>query len=1303
MALPYFYKYKFTNTAFNANTGKIYDIDLTGGTAPYTVYWYGPSGYTSGPHITNPSTDITGLTAGLYTGVVTDNIAQSSNTIVEIGKRLELILSAGVTDYSCVNSGPTCKIKVFSFQHSLGCFRYDLYNGLTIVQTYTGCTGDEVYEFSGISDSSYIIKATELSEITKFYTHVSGCTTDDVQIGDTTNPDSIISGWSRFCFFANALDGALPIIKSGIDNTGYIASGTSGNYFYTGNTNPYYLGEYALVMDEGDDVGPSAATNNRRFYYNSIIKKFVVEIDVAGAGIYQWSTFNPTVELSLSGNPTSTNYLTSSINWSTSNLTSNQFTVSGINNTVVTASTKILNAGGNPKMILCSQNSALINGFYSPCEYLNYTHEVTIGSTDFDDDNIGIVLAGFRDRDAIYGVKDITHTLMLTFNIAFKRMGIYYNSGQSAYSFTDGLTGYSPTVYVTGNTPYTGFTDGFEEQGFVRVKITRSGDNGEFFRIQMTDTMGNNSGIQTRATKNVGTSNPYNPKYEFSFSLLDKTTWLSAPTYATGSELTKFLGSQRYGYSTQSQRQSNFFDLNFSGQENSIIAMEQFEIGSSIDEPVVISSGFTGSCQQCITICSGIFTKQTIDNVSTDIKIISDDGTDLSNCFIMLPEIICDPKPHLDLTNCGCEIIGEDSALSLCIDVNERNTNTACTVNDSFNIILNPNGNDGVLYNVDNFETCTLNIAFDYLFKFNCAKLFNVLYPNPNDIVNTGCTTILDVFEKLDVSIILNVISGSTLLNIYEENFFSPIGSGNLYEYVKNTSGNTGFFVTSNDINGIILGPTEQNCPIISDNIVDNLWIESNLPNTPVGQKTFINNVNVESFNSDWLNLNINITDDDILKQLVGKKIKLTLKFNHICSDLCILLDNIRLNKVCNKISSNTINITKSPGFELDRIIDNKKSWKTNKIIEQRVFDIKKNNGTQPIRQTDYIVNDERLVINTKEIDLDINIASAIENDVWSFITDNLDLLDGCGSGNTCCTPNCINNSCCGDNKIDFNDLLTQPLSSVTTVEDFVYFIASELIDVKNRQTITGYATLKALYDRYLNSSLYSSNFSSSFNYLSIDNFAKLVGSYWVDIVEQVVPATTIWGSTKVYSNTIFDQQKFAYKSYTLQLCGNPLVENIVLSPIVNACHTANTITTMLSANTAPLQTVVKSICDVVCIIQGNSGSEFIGKVKTAACDDVIIINECNLSVNITTHTGGTADTYVIGGEAPYKYYWSNGQTTSSASGLTNGTYTLTIIDKKCCGITVTFIYSDLDCGNKQFMDGDCFYFMDGQTYDFMN
>jgi uncharacterized coiled-coil protein SlyX len=50
--------------------------------------------------------------------------------------------------------------------------------------------------------------------------------------------------------------------------------------------------------------------------------------------------------------------------------------------------------------------------------------------------------------------------------------------------------------------------------------------------------------------------------------------------------------------------------------------------------------------------------------------------------------------------------------------------------------------------------------------------------------------------------------------------------------------------------------------------------------------------------------------------------------------------------------------------------------------------------------------------------------------------------------------------------------------------------------------------------------------------------FMDKIGDYWLDLIEQVVPATTIWegcdNSGKIYRNTIFDQNKFKYKKYSL-------------------------------------------------------------------------------------------------------------------------------------------------------------------------
>ncbi len=127
---------------------------------------------------------------------------------------------------------------------------------------------------------------------------------------------------------------------------------------------------------------------------------------------------------------------------------------------------------------------------------------------------------------------------------------------------------------------------------------------------------------------------------------------------------------------------------------------------------------------------------------------------------------------------------------------------------------------------------------------------------------------------------------------------------------------------------------------------------------------------------------------------------------------------------------------------------------------------------------------------------------------------------------------------CCGDDfTVDFNSLLTEPITNATTNEKFDNYLTTELIDVKDRKTLSGYPTIRALYDRYVNSSYYAGVQSSAYDYRKMDGIANMVGTYWVDMIEQVIPATTIWGSTKIYSNTMFHQQKFMYKKGTLFTC----------------------------------------------------------------------------------------------------------------------------------------------------------------------
>ena len=370
-------------------------------------------------------------------------------------------------------------------------------------------------------------------------------------------------------------------------------------WFYTGATatrltdssKDWYQPNVPLAQQaahEGQDVGPTAISktiaNAGTFYWSTKIKRFVVLFYTAVVGSnYQWVTYNPRNNQGKEANPSAATGLTSSTNWGCQPITNNQFTISGTNNTVVSAKTKQMDNGVGSCMIQCTSNSGIANGFISSCSYLNYTHEVTLGSTDTDDDTIGLYLAWFRDNLGEYGPKNVSHNLALTFSnkngAAAPVIQLLYNYGNSASSISS-INNEQPwnstftPVLGTSPSPYRFVSsNNFNAQGNVRVRVTRSGQQGELFKIQMTDTMGNTGATQTHASSFIGQTNDYNPDYELNFSLLNSTTWTGRTTsvksdLVTGTELNKFLGSQSYGYNTSSQPKTQFFDIAFTGYQS---------------------------------------------------------------------------------------------------------------------------------------------------------------------------------------------------------------------------------------------------------------------------------------------------------------------------------------------------------------------------------------------------------------------------------------------------------------------------------------------------------------------------------------------------------------------------------------------------------------------------------------------------------------------------------------------------------------------------------------------------------------
>lgn len=190
----------------------------------------------------------------------------------------------------------------------------------------------------------------------------------------------------------------------------------------------------------------------------------------------------------------------------------------------------------------------------------------------------------------------------------------------------------------------------------------------------------------------------------------------------------------------------------------------------------------------------------------------------------------------------------------------------------------------------------------------------------------------------------------------------------------------------------------------------------------------------------------------------------------------------------------------------------------------------------------------------------------------------------------------CLYKKCTEELCLDFNDLFTSEYTGLTTVNQFNDVLTSELINVRCRKISSSYPTLQALYRRYLKSRVYCEQESSEFTYDDMIDFAGLIGNYWIELFEQVIPSTTIWTANYIYGNTLYDQQKFKYRSGSVFPCSvSTVYEGIIpFNPTSQNDVPVHSDVYVLSD-----EGLCKSFitCDDIYYYNGDCGSEFIGTV----------------------------------------------------------------------------------------------------------
>ena len=200
--------------------------------------------------------------------------------------------------------------------------------------------------------------------------------------------------------------------------------------------------------------------------------------------------------------------------------------------------------------------------------------------------------------------------------------------------------------------------------------------------------------------------------------------------------------------------------------------------------------------------------------------------------------------------------------------------------------------------------------------------------------------------------------------------------------------------------------------------------------------------------------------------------------------------------------------------FNLRKEIDNNKSWTNTETGLRSNLDGRMN--------AVYYTENDKLVLNVKNIDLFLNPAQGLVYDVWDM-------------------SNRYGYPISGDNYINLpirggvDDTTVSSRPRTQTFFEFAQTFWINMINVRNRMYTSngktgGYPTLESVYWKYLQSQENIGVENNNFNYENMIEYVMGIGDYWVRLVEQMVPASTIWNSGVKYENSIFHRQKMVWR-----------------------------------------------------------------------------------------------------------------------------------------------------------------------------
>jgi hypothetical protein len=202
-------------------------------------------------------------------------------------------------------------------------------------------------------------------------------------------------------------------------------------------------------------------------------------------------------------------------------------------------------------------------------------------------------------------------------------------------------------------------------------------------------------------------------------------------------------------------------------------------------------------------------------------------------------------------------------------------------------------------------------------------------------------------------------------------------------------------------------------------------------------------------------------------------------------------------------------------GYTLRQVVDNNKSW----LADDDKIRVSKSADYNAY----YFTQNEKLVLNAKNVDLFLNPAQGLLYDVWVQSRKHDYPIPESGLTVGYPVPRGV------------DDTFVNPEPKKKTFFEFSQTFWENMINTRNRQFITdgktgGYPTLQSIWWKYIQQLQLDGTVNNQYTYQKLIDYIDGIGPYWPKLVEQMIPATTIWNGGTKFENSILHRQKFVYR-----------------------------------------------------------------------------------------------------------------------------------------------------------------------------